>query len=888
MEELLKKYEGRLPEALIEEIRQGLPKKLSEAKMKEIIEKVETEYKQMAAEPGESVGLVSAESIGEPGTQMSLDYEEKVIVKTKKGIRILKIGELIDAAFSSRTGVAKGGSEVLAVEEDVYVPALGQNEKIEWKKVTAISRHKAPEKLARISTRSGRKITATPYHSFVIRQNNRIVPVPASSLSKGMRLPVVRELKTEENKALEMQDYLPKESYVYGSEIRKAIETGNSRIKREFSSPLKYEQINNIKNRGGSMLLQESFVHPYQNHGKTKIPETIELDKKFGFLIGAYLAEGTHTQNYIAITNACEEYLDECIGIAKRFGIGYKVKQGKGQYGKSTSLIINSTILADFLNLTCSRKSEGKRVPSFAFAANGNFIGGLLRAYFDGDGNISIQRKVIRASSNSKELIDGVALLLSRLGIRTSKSKSGKQFLLKIQHRYAERFRKEIGSAIPRKKMLLDKLSDSILKERSYDVIEMVPGYGDLFEKLRKKLGLPSRLERKLTRKQKIGKAALKRYSAKFIEIASRNKIDINDEMEIINRAVNSDVAWDEITGIEYVSPTTSHVYDFSVDEHETFTTFDGIVTHNTLNTFHFAGVAEMNITTGLPRIIEILDGRKNITTPMMEIFLKKPYSQGKDIKKIALYLRETKLVDLASEIALNLSESRIEVTIDEDKTKEFGINEANLLKALKAANKNLIVEVKKGMYIFKVKSKGDELNGIYKSKERIKESYIRGIRGIKQVLPVKKDGEFMIVTAGSNLKKILGLPFVDETRTKTNDLFEIEETLGIEAARTALINEVYKVIENQGLNVDIRHLMLVADTMCYNGKLKGITRYGVVKEKASVLARASFETPIKHIINASLIGEVDKLNSVVENVMLNQPVPVGTGLPKLIVKGKK
>ncbi len=309
--------------------------------------------------------------------------------------------------------------------------------------------------------------------------------------------------------------------------------------------------------------------------------------------------------------------------------------------------------------------------------------------------------------------------------------------------------------------------------------------------------------------------------------------------------------------------------------------------TQMTLNTFHFAGVAEMNITTGLPRIIEILDGRKNIATPMMEIFLRKPYSQGKDIKKIALYVKETRLADISSEIVLNLAESRIEVSLDDEKARELNITEANLLKALKNTNKNLSVEVKKGAFIFRLKSKEENPNEIYKYKEKIKDSYIRGVRGITQVLPVKKDGEFMIITSGSNLKKMLSLPFVDATRTTTNDIFEIEEVLGIEAARQALISEVFKVIENQGLNVDIRHLMLVADTMCFNGSLKGITRYGVVREKASVLARASFETPIKHIISASLTGEIDRLNSVVENVMLNQPVPIGTGLPKLVMKGQ-
>jgi DNA-directed RNA polymerase subunit A" len=84
-----------------------------------------------------------------------------------------------------------------------------------------------------------------------------------------------------------------------------------------------------------------------------------------------------------------------------------------------------------------------------------------------------------------------------------------------------------------------------------------------------------------------------------------------------------------------------------------------------------------------------------------------------------------------------------------------------------------------------------------------------------------------------------------------------------------------------------MRHIMLVADIMTASGVVKGITRYGVVSEKASVLARASFETPIKHLINAALEGEIDTLASVVENVMINQPVPLGTGLPGLITKMK-
>ncbi|MFC1800474.1 DNA-directed RNA polymerase subunit A'' [Nanoarchaeota archaeon] len=307
--------------------------------------------------------------------------------------------------------------------------------------------------------------------------------------------------------------------------------------------------------------------------------------------------------------------------------------------------------------------------------------------------------------------------------------------------------------------------------------------------------------------------------------------------------------------------------------------------TQMTLNTFHFAGVAEMNVTVGLPRIIEILDGRATPKTPMMEIFLKKPYNKGDDIRKFALSIKETRLKEVVKEFMINIAESSIEIVLDEDVLADISMTRNHVLKALTKGLKGFTIKDKENIIL---KRRGeDNLVEIYKSKESVKETFIRGVKGITQVLPVKKGEEYVIVTAGSNLKEVMQIEGVDTTRTKTNNIFEIRELLGIEAARQSIMNEVTGVIENQGLNVDVRHIMLVADTMCISSNVKGITRYGVVSEKASVLARASFETPIKHIINASLIGEIDNLTSVVENVMLNQPVPVGTGLPGLITKVK-
>jgi DNA-directed RNA polymerase subunit A" len=310
--------------------------------------------------------------------------------------------------------------------------------------------------------------------------------------------------------------------------------------------------------------------------------------------------------------------------------------------------------------------------------------------------------------------------------------------------------------------------------------------------------------------------------------------------------------------------------------------------TQMTLNTFHFAGVAEMNVTLGLPRIIEILDGRKSIVTPAMEIFLKAPFSKGKEIREFAMSIRETLLHDIALEFSISLVDSQIEVKLDKEKMKLFGITNTQVASSIGKQLKGFNIKDDKESLILKSKSKDDGLNEVYKVKEKIKEIHIKGVKGISQVLPVKRGDEYIIMTAGSNLADVLQLEGVDPNRTITNNIFEVQDVLGVEAARQVIINEVFKVIENQGFNVDIRHIMLVADTMCVSGEIKGITRYGVVSEKSSALARASFETPIKHLIGAALIGETDKLSSVVENVMLNQVIPIGTGMPELVSNFKK
>jgi len=310
--------------------------------------------------------------------------------------------------------------------------------------------------------------------------------------------------------------------------------------------------------------------------------------------------------------------------------------------------------------------------------------------------------------------------------------------------------------------------------------------------------------------------------------------------------------------------------------------------TQMTLRTFHLAGVAEANVTLGLPRLIEIFDARKEIKTPMMEIHLKSQPKDDRELERLIALIKEIKLSDILSEISVNILHMYIEVKLNKSRLNALQIKEEEVLKAVQVSMKNIEVSEKDGLLIIKPKVKEITLPAVYAIKEKVKLAHVKGIEGISQVLPVKRKDELILMAAGSSLKKVLEIDAVDPTTTISNDVFEMARVFGIEAARQTIINESSKVLNDQGLQIDDRHIMFISDLMTTTGGIKGVTRSGITGEKESVLARASFETPIVHIINASLSGETDYLNSVVENILINQPVPLGTGLPSLVTSMKK
>lgn len=298
--------------------------------------------------------------------------------------------------------------------------------------------------------------------------------------------------------------------------------------------------------------------------------------------------------------------------------------------------------------------------------------------------------------------------------------------------------------------------------------------------------------------------------------------------------------------------------------------------TQMTLRTFHFAGVREQNVTLGLPRLIEIVDARKIPSTPNMIVYLDAKHRVGKEkAQEVATLLTHTTLSDIASTFETDITRMKIDVKLNPQVMREREVTVAEVREAVKPTNADVKVE----NYHVEIKGKDLEIAQFRRLANKLETHHIKGIPAVKRVLVVEEKAEWLIRTEGSSLALALEVPGVDPTRTVSNNINETAVVLGIEAARNVIVREALGVLEEQGLDVDIRHVMLVADMMTSSGEVLQVGRHGVSGEKASTLAKAAFEITIPTIVDAAVKGITDTLRGVAENVIVGQQIPMGTGL---------
>jgi DNA-directed RNA polymerase subunit A" len=816
------------------------------------------------------VGTVSAQSIGEPGTQMSVPYDERVVVRRDGETDVTEIGSLVDGLLHVRDATEIDGHEVARAPEGMEVLSLRADEQVEWKPLEEVSRHDAPDELLEFELESGRSIRATKAHSFVTRQDNDVVPVAGEDLEKGDWLPVIGEFDGGDTESVDLREHLPADEYWYTSTLTDGGVTAH---------PGGEDQIRNKRQALEAGKLDEHAVYPRQ--GTVSLPEQFPLDSETGFFVGAFLAEGNATDHYVSISNVDAAFQQRIRNFAERFDLSVNEYENESGFATGYDIRVNGTVLVDFLREVCYTDGV-KTVPDFAFGATDAFVSGLLSGYFSGDGNVA--DRAIRSSSTSERLTEGVALLLARVGVYATRGEQDGSHTLRIPSKHVVRFAEEVGMVGTRGEELTELATE--VDPDGPDATDQIPNFGDALKTAAKAAGIPSRQVHSAHERQRVGRNRL----ARLVEEIEAGVEEDVAELDTLSQAVEGDVVWDRIDSIETVETEYEHVYDFSVAGLETFTTAQGVVTHNTMNTFHYAGVAEIDVTQGLPRLIELVDARKTPDTPMMTVHLEDEYAVDRERAHEVVWKIEATRILALGDISTDVADMRVLVNLNPDTLRERWPTVDNFGDIVEEISET--VESKLGVDVVTrdetvIEFGPDEpsYRELLQLVEDLREIVFKGIEEIDRVVIRREetgdseDGEFVLYTEGSELGDVLSIEGVDASRTTCNNIHEIHRNLGIEAAREAIIEETMNTLEEQGLDdVNIRHLMLVADIMTNRGTIESIGRHGISGSKESVLARAAFEVTVNHLLDAAIHGEIDDLNGVTENVIVGKPIKLGTG----------
>ena len=876
--------------------------RFTESAFDTLCEVLVTKNWQAWVQPGEQVGIIAAQSIGEPSTQMSASRHTFVQLSKNGGNKVGAIGPIIDEIIAQNADdVIQIGhnSVVLDLAEDFYIMGVSNDEKTSWKRISQVSRHPANGGLVKVVTKSGRSTTATLSHSFLKRTEKGVEPILGSDLRVGMRVPIAAKVE---------------------------------------QVPL-------------SLITQHS--------GFT-------LDRAFGWLCGIYLADGSFGSSTMVRITKIHPVVEASIrALAARYGWKITIREHQGEYGPSKDTNIHSKELRDFLAAEFKTGSYEKTVGPVTYSAPKEFQLGLLSGYFDGDGNVNSDKQMIRVGSRSKDLIRHVNRLLSycgffgALGEEKSVRMPGKvMHTISILKKYAALFKERIGFTLEEKAVALDEIIAYMARPNKHDTKELydkIPACGRLIAEVGKALNMPgqSRNYGRWLKKESVGRLTLAKYVEDFTAAAASSSgnatKEVLEKIAALKSAVDADVVWDEIVELVYLDDPKEFVYDFTVPGNDSFMVDDAIMVHNTLNTFHLAGVAsKSNVTRGVPRLEELLKVTQNPKAISLTIPLKKEFANSKaKAREVAQELELTLLRDMTIKTAIYYDPTDSATMLKEDREllafyKMFEAAEAveetwsKYVLRLEFNRQNMFdknITMDDILFVLRRRFE-DEINLIYsdfnsqklvmririskaaESEEKTNPSsldaltaykkfqnkllnsvIIRGVPGIKaatfrkgseRLAYNKAEGkyeiaeEYILDTDGSNFLEVMNHPAVDASRVTSTHVHDIYSQLGIEATRQTLYTEITTLFEEGQINY--RHLGLLVDVMTRAGRLMSVDRYGINKLDIGPLAKASFEETERILLKAAVFGEIDPVTGVSANVMAGQPIRGGTAFSDILL----
>ena len=652
--------------------------KLSKKQLDNISEQIISSFNRSVVEPGEMVGILGAQSLGEPVTQMvlnSVDWKEEILVRDTKTNEdlVIPIGKFIDEQIENEKDKVvsvgdnlennmKGIYYLDTKSKNYYIQSVNEDGKISWKKIEAITKHLPINKdgsntLIKVTTRMGKSVIATKGKSFLTQRDNKVVPIRGDEIKVGDYLPIMKNYCNDYAfDELDITGYFPKDEYIYGSEIAKAkalrnknLAEGNREwfkryIGKDFTVP--YARQDSLKN-----VIDKNFdyrvncIYPKQSHVDTHIPEKIKLDNDFGFLIGAYLAEGCITKTQICISNNNKAYRDRIAKLCDRYNVGHhEVRRDKETNKLATQdtyeIRIHSMMLVEVIENICSKYSYGKYVPSFAFNSNLEFIKGLLDGYISGDGTVRHvgRAKYISMTSVSKKLLVGISTLLTKFGIvsklSTNKLQESNNLNSKVIHQsYSLMIRNNNILKFGKNIELTESNKNNLVKDICKTEFKFDNGYYDIYPSVKLESDKNTNFRRD-----------------KLVDLLDTDITD-NDE-RTINTIINNDVFFDEIMSIEEVKPSNTYVYDFTIEETQNFIMADGLCMRDSFHNTGIGGLGGANL--GVPRMQEVFSLSKNMKAPFMMVYLDKEHREKKDFaNKIASYIKFTTIQDLRTNIEI-------------------------------------------------------------------------------------------------------------------------------------------------------------------------------------------------------------------------------------------
>ena len=672
-----------------------------------VIISVEEHFRRAIAHPGDMVGIIAAQSLGQPTTQMTLNsvhYDTELLIDDQGKLKRVKIGDFVETHIEKLMkneskkpdAIERHPNDTLLghLEKDsnMRILACDEDGKIAWQRIEAVTRHPVVNEdgsndVIKVTTHSGREVIATRGKSFLHRKDNKIVPIEGKDLEVGMYLPVSKILPIEHLiDHLEVADYLSKSEFLFMSEVDKALISkekngkfwwteygGFARIRGKWKDEKQSHGVQDFElpYKRGDTFCEAFLGRPGASAKRAKnckphcvyprvvkqhaadVPEKLILDEQFGFFVGAYLAEGGCTDYHLMISNLDDDFNDKIDSFCRRINLNYHIQDQLKNNGRSKTLRTHSLVLTRIFTILFGNGAANKRIPAELLAAPIAFIKGIMNGYFSGDGCVHANGTYIVADSISKGLLVDITQLLARFDISGRITSQSQASLEKVREKYPNaRQMHHLYLSIAQTIKFAAIFNLVIVdKQARLDLIRKPKLFDDCDQ-------IPDIITKTW------GVSCLKRSQ---LDDALDQAAYMEDK-RVIQRVLDEDIMYDQIRFIERLPHDRPFIYDLTVAGPRTFNIYSGLTN---FDTFHQAGQAtQFNVVDGVPRLEELISASAKPKAPQITIYLNQEFIEDEDRAEVVRNkLRQTRLSDLAksSEIVYDPSDENTLLAQDKE-----------------------------------------------------------------------------------------------------------------------------------------------------------------------------------------------------------------------------